>query len=73
MRRIALPEEIRKLVYEIYEKKCALCPTRRKLHIHHIDGDPNNNDLDNLLLLCSECHGMHHPEKAWQIMHYGDK
>lgn len=26
------------------------------LEIHHIDGDRSNNELDNLLLLCPNCH-----------------
>ena len=30
------------------------------LDIHHIDGNPHNNDVDNLLLLCKECHGERH-------------
>ena len=73
MRREAIPFEIRKLVNEIYGKKCAICGARKRLHIHHEDEDPNNNDLENLTLLCSECHGMMHPDKFWEIAHYGDK
>ena len=30
------------------------------LDIHHTDGNPHNNDVDNLLLLCKECHGERH-------------
>lgn len=30
-------------------------------HIHHIDMDRNNNDIDNLIPLCSYCHSnIHH-------------
>lgn len=25
-------------------------------HVHHIDGDPTNNRLENLILLCPSCH-----------------
>ena len=25
-------------------------------HVHHIDGNRNNNNLENLLLLCPSCH-----------------
>lgn len=37
----------------------------RKLYIHHIDGngstsDNINNDIDNLITLCSRCHGKIH-------------
>lgn len=34
-------------------------PFRQKTsfgHVHHKDGDPTNNSLDNLILLCRDCH-----------------
>lgn len=27
-----------------------------KIHVHHIDGNRNNNDITNLKVLCSKCH-----------------
>lgn len=32
------------------------------LHIHHIDGDRENNKTANLVQLCKECHMMRHKE-----------
>ena len=32
----------------------------RKFHVHHIDGDPTNNDLDNLALCTAKAHGAIH-------------
>jgi len=29
----------------------------QKLHVHHKDGDKKNNEMDNLVTLCSRCHG----------------
>ena len=29
-------------------------------HVHHIDGDRNNNHPDNLILLCPQCHSARH-------------
>lgn len=29
-----------------------------KFHLHHIDGDHFNNELDNLQILCPNCHSM---------------
>lgn len=35
---------------------CRTPPGVSMLEIHHIDGDPNNNDEANLLAICSVCH-----------------
>jgi hypothetical protein len=36
---------------------CCICRTRFKdVQIHHIDGDPSNNDLGNLTVVCLDCH-----------------
>lgn len=39
--------------------KCARCGYNEflcSLQVHHEDGDRNNNDIDNLILLCANCH-----------------
>lgn len=38
--------------------KCSLptCPHETGLDVHHIDGDPGNNEFENLLLLCAIHH-----------------
>ncbi|HYE12245.1 MAG TPA: HNH endonuclease signature motif containing protein [Patescibacteria group bacterium] len=40
------------------ERKCKCCgeTNLKKLHVHHKDGNRSNNELDNLLFLCSKCH-----------------
>lgn len=46
----------------ILENKCSVCGIDSwlgkniTLQLHHIDGNPNNNSLDNLQLLCPNCH-----------------
>lgn len=39
---------------------CAECGTSERLHAHHIDGDPSNNDPSNIVTLCASCHLLHH-------------
>ncbi len=45
---------------------CALCSIKGadNLTIHHIDKDEKNNEYDNLILLCHNCHCRHHQNKG---------
>ena len=36
------------------------CRATRHLHRHHIDHDPTNHDIDNLVVLCGAHHRLHH-------------
>lgn len=51
----------RKAAFDKYGSLCAYCGfgIRNVLEIAHIDGNPNNNDLTNLVVLCPTCHRMH--------------
>jgi len=35
---------------------CAVCGDSDELVVHHIDGDRDNNELDNLVPMCKSCH-----------------
>jgi hypothetical protein len=37
------------------------------LELHHVDGNPNNNSLDNLQLLCPNCHALTENYRAKNI------
>ena len=40
-----------------YKKtSCQICGATTKLQVHHQDGNPMNNALDNLITLCGSCH-----------------
>ncbi len=41
-------------------KVCVECGSIKNLHVHHVDFDPMNNELENLRYLCSICHGAKH-------------
>ena len=37
--------------------KCRICRTGKgRMEVHHMDGDRHNNTMENLVLLCYECH-----------------
>lgn len=49
----------REKAFREYEAKCAVCnwhEDKDVLEVHHIDGDRENNELSNLIILCPICH-----------------
>lgn len=43
-------------------EKCGVQSTGYRLHVHHIDRNRDNNDPENLMVLCSKCHFDEHKE-----------
>lgn len=70
----ARPKQVSKTnmekIYDLYNGKCALCGKKanQRHHIIYRSEDRTKiDDLDNLILLCVECHNMVHSDKAyWQ-------
>ena len=51
--------DYRKKAFYFYEHKCNVCGYNEEpdiLQVHHIDENRNNNELDNLVILCPNCH-----------------
>jgi len=72
-RRPKIPTEVKNLIFLLYDKQCTICGESepRKLQIHHIDKDPSNNSIENLMLLCYEHHAIvYHPEKAGEMIQW---
>jgi len=53
----------KRLIKEGYkENKCEVCNltswmgNEMPLELHHIDGNKNNNSIDNLMIVCPNCH-----------------
>jgi hypothetical protein len=56
--------EIRPTAIERDKGTCQICGiVPKKIHVHHIDGDKNNNNLDNLISFCTGCHNRVHSSK----------
>ena len=48
------------------DRTCCVCRDRnRKVEIHHVDEDPRNNDIGNLIVLCKDCHSDAHTTHAF--------
>lgn len=67
----------KRLIKEGYkEEKCECCGltiwqnVKIPLELHHIDGDKSNNKLENLQLLCPNCHALTNNFKSKNIKHY---
>ena len=57
--RTAGESSYRKIAYANYEKKCACCgydEDVRILQVHHRDENHSNNAVENLVILCPNCH-----------------
>lgn len=54
--------KLRLLKEKIFDRKCYICNLSQwnekpiPLELHHKDGNRNNNKIDNLILLCPNCH-----------------
>lgn len=51
------------MAFRNFEHKCNRCGFKRNkkiLQVHHIDYDRNNNELENLEILCPNCHAEEH-------------
>ena len=63
---IYIPIYIKSYLMELHNNKCECCgwckinPTTGliPLEVHHIDGDYTNNKIENLQLLCPNCHSL---------------
>lgn len=56
-KRIPIPEALAAEVMFAADRTCCVCRENEKaVQIHHIDGDPSNNTLENLVVLCLEHH-----------------
>ena len=59
--RANIPEDIAAQVLFLSNRVCCVCRDPAKSpQIHHIDENPSNNSIDNLAVLCFECHHKTH-------------
>jgi hypothetical protein len=56
--RTPIPKDLAADTLYAFDRTCCVCNEKGKsVQIHHIDEYPSNNSLDNLSVLCFECHG----------------
>lgn len=77
---MTIPNDIAAKVLFKSDRTCVTCRIKSKpIQIHHIDGNNSNNDIDNLAVLCLDCHnetqiegGFHRKLDDEQIILYRD-
>lgn len=57
-KRLTIPAKIKALLQKEIKSKCPFCISTDvdHFHYHHIDENPSNNDVSNLLMVCPLCH-----------------
>lgn len=61
--RVAVPEQLKSEILSRTNNRCCVCQTPF-VQLHHLDGDPSNNDLDNIAPVCPNCHNQAHSNSA---------
>jgi hypothetical protein len=64
--RTPIPEDLRSDILSKSNNRCCICQTPF-IQFHHIDGDPSNNDFDNIAPLCPNCHSLAHAHSALTV------
>ena len=52
------PDTVAQLMFQNMHRCCICHEPRKHVQIHHIDGNPSNNDWENLAVLCVDCHSL---------------
>jgi len=65
-------KEINRIFKKVFERDnyiCQICGSRkRSIFVHHIDKNWQNNNMNNLVCLCSNCHlNLHRPLKITEL------
>jgi len=71
--RVSLTSSQKEVIIRKYNGRCAICGERYKgygFHFHHIDGDPSNTTLRNIVFLCSKCHDLVHKMARAKLKDY---
>ena len=58
--KVLTPRNSRRQSAKTVKSSCEICGRTGRLHVHHVDGNPMNNESGNLQTLCGSCHHLSH-------------
>jgi len=64
--RTAVPGDLKSEILSRSNNRCCVCQTPF-VQLHHIDGDPSNNDIDNIAAVCPNCHTQAHSKSTLTV------
>jgi len=56
-----------------YGKGCEICGWNHTYDVHHIDGNRENNNINNLIILCPNCHSLTKSYIKYKLMRTEEK
>lgn len=72
-KRIKIPTSTQESIFSKNLNVCCVCKERGVgTNLHHIDGNPANNNEDNIALLCVQEHDHHHRPDSYDKSKHGD-
>lgn len=60
---MATSDDYRSVCFQHYDRECAECGASGDLQVHHKDRDRSNNEPENLVPLCKNCHWDEHRDE----------
>lgn len=51
-----MSEKYRTKCFNHYGYECKVCGSDEDIHVHHVNGDREDNSIENLMPLCISCH-----------------
>ena len=68
----ARPSKYRERCFNEKEERCVICSSEDEVQVHHVDGDRSNDNIENLVPVCSGCHSKIHSATD-ELSEWGEK
>ncbi len=63
----------KRIAFENYPKECFMCKSKENIQIHHKNRNRQDNRIENLIIVCKDCHWKIHEHLVDWSRYYGNK